>query len=48
MTEFIKEFIDDLKDFLFVLPRMILLLIVEETIVLGPIYFLCWIFGGLK
>lgn len=48
MKEFIKEFIGDLKDLLFSLPRMILLLIVAETIVIGPIYFLCWIFGGLK
>ena len=43
MKQFIEDVYDVLKEFLWVLPRMIVVFIIAETIVLGPLFLIKWL-----
>ena len=46
MKQFIEDVYDDLKCFLWAFPRMIVVFIIAETIVLVPLFLLKWLFCG--
>ena len=46
MKDFFEDVFDVLCEFFCVLPRMILVFIISETIVLGPLFLLKWLLCG--
>ena len=46
MKDFFEDVFDVLCEFFLVLPRMIVVFIIAETIVLVPLFLLKWLFCG--